>query len=114
MNKKGIKGIVWGKTLERALLQLERIKSDYTHANIEIIKEQKNHCSHYILFSNGDEWYAVRAVESQRGRRCNVSFIDDMIDTEIVNTVIKPITKMLPFSIWQYYKVEYNYGISIN
>lgn len=106
MNKQGIKGIVWGKTLERALLKLEKIKSDYTHANIEVIKEQKNQWSHFILFSNGDEWYAVSAAENQRGRRCNVSFIDDMIDTELVNTIIKPITKMPPFSIWQHYRVE--------
>ena len=106
MNRQGIRGIVWGKSLERALSKLEQIKSNYTYADIEVVKEQKNHLSHCILFSNGDEWYAVRAAESQRGRRCNVSFIDDMIDTEIVNTVIRPITKMPPFSMWQYYRVE--------
>lgn len=106
MNRQGIRGIVWGKSLERALSKFEQIKSGYTYAHIEVIKEQKNHQSYYILFSNGDEWYAVKAAESQRGRRCNVSFIDDMIDTEIVNTVIRPITKMSPFSIWQYYRVE--------
>lgn len=107
MNKQGIKGIVWGKTLERALSKLEKIKSDYTYANIEVVKEQQNHWSRFILFSNGDEWYAVSAAANHRGRRCNVSFIDDGIDdTELVNTVIKPITKMPPFSIWQYYSVE--------
>ena len=106
MSRQGIRGIVWGKSLERALSKLEQIKSNYTYADIEVVKEQKNSWLHYILFSNGDEWYAVKAAESQRGRRCNVSFIDDMIDSEIVNTVIRPITKMPPFSIWQYYRVE--------
>ena len=57
----------------------------------------------WILFDNDDIWRVVRAADSGRGHSTNVSYIDRRISQEIINTVIKPATKAMPYQAFRFY-----------
>lgn len=98
-----MRGIVWGKSLQRAIPVLETIKNAYLLTDEEVIHERKNSTNYIITFSNGDHWEAVGANENRRGKRANVSYVDAYIDPRIMDEVIKPATVALPYHAINYF-----------
>ena len=101
-----MKGIVYGKTFKRAEIQLQKIIEDYEKMgmgpeNIYKIRKSVNNFS--VEFLNGDYWIAVGASENSRGRACNIAYIDRDIDIEIVECIIKPTIKSLPYQAHRYF-----------
>lgn len=99
-----MKGVVWGYTLYAARNKLEEIEQEYEiyHKATPMRKIVNSHET-LIEYDNGDCWRALRATESARGIRCNISYIDTRIDIDIVNTIIKPVTSCPPYHAFQYF-----------
>lgn len=98
-----MRGIVWGKNIQRAIPVLKRIKDAYLLIGEEVIFESKTSTHHAITFSNGDYWEAIGAYENRRGKRANVSYVDAYIDPRIMDEVIKPATVALPYHAINYF-----------
>ena len=101
-----MRGIVYGKTFQRAEIQLQKIIDDYKKMGIEpesIYKIRKSINNFSVEFPNGDYWIAGRASENSRGRACNIAYIDRDIDIEIVECIIKPTIKSFPYQAYRYY-----------
>ena len=98
-----MRGIVWGNSFATAASQLEKIEADYNFIGIQTTIKRQHSNRLEIEFSNGDYWCAVRAVDSARGRKCNVSYIDHNIPEEMVNCLVLPCTRALPFTAHRYY-----------
>lgn len=101
-----MKGIVYGKTFEKAKIQLQKIIEDYKKIGIEpetkySIKLSLNNFS--VEFPNGDYWIAVGASESSRGRACNIAYIDLEIEPDIISCVIMPTIKAFPYQAHRFY-----------
>lgn len=101
-----MKGIVWGYTFNSAQEKLKEIAEDYKTYEIAYVERILQHYNQTkIEFSNGDIWYAIAVSESQRGFRCNISYIDSRIDEEIVNCIIKKCTIAGPYHGITYYNI---------
>lgn len=101
-----MRGTIWGRNIKRARPIFWEIINNYKYVNIQPVKIRDNaHCCQ-VIFENGDIWTAVRASESQRGRRSNISLVDYSIDDEIINLVIRPATSALPYGVLDYFWVE--------
>lgn len=94
-----MRGIVWGKTIERSQDKLEKIIGDYIMMGYKVLEARTTKHHTAILFDNGDYWQAIRATESSAlGQRCNVSYIDHELEEYI--TIIESIkagTTVMPF-----------------
>lgn len=94
-----MRGIVWGKTIERSQDKLEKIISDYIIMGYKVLEAKTTKYHTAILFDNGDYWQAIQATESSvRGRRCNISYIDNELE-KYISTIeqIKTCTTLMPF-----------------
>lgn len=101
-----MRGIVYGKTFKRAEAQLQEIVENYKKMGIEpesIYNIRKSSNSYSVKFPNGDYWIAVGASENSRGRACNIAYIDQDIDDEIIACIIMPTIKSLPYQAYRYY-----------
>lgn len=99
-----MKGIVWGLKLQTAIKKLEQIEYDYNYySKIKTKIKRKTKWSYEIIFDNGDCWIALKAQESSRGKRCNISYIDTAIKDDIISNIIKPVTTASPYHAIQYY-----------
>lgn len=78
--------IVYGKTIDRAINQLERILHEPKHGEVHKVKKGRN--SRIVELKNGDVYRAVLASEGARGYRWHYAYIDSLIDSDIVNQVI--------------------------
>lgn len=97
-----MRGIVWGLTSKDAIIKLKAIEEDYRpYTDVVTCRKTKN--TYEIIFENGDHWIACNATEAQRGRKCNVSYIDARIDQEIINRIITPCTIAYPFHAFSYF-----------
>lgn len=56
-------------------------------------------------FTNGDFWSTASVSNNRYGRRCNVAYIDDTIDPEVVDTVIKPCVTLGPYYAYNYFHI---------
>lgn len=98
-----MKGIVYGKYLERAKEQLDQIAEQYQRLEIDIDEAYKSlNCYRYI-FTNGDSWQARGASESCRGLACNVAYVDRAIGKEIIQCIILPTIKAYPYRAVNYF-----------
>ena len=86
-------GIVWGATRIRANEKLKTIIEYYERKGIKPIQIKKTSGELSVVFENGEQWYAVNAIECRRGLSCNVSLIDKNIDEEFKTRIIFPCTK---------------------
>ena len=101
-----MKGIVYGKTFEKAKIQLQEIIEDYKKIGIEPETPYNNRLglnNFSVEFPNGDYWIAVRASENSRGRACNIAYIDRDIEQELIECVIKPTIKSYPYQAHRFY-----------
>ena len=101
-----MKGVIWGQTFESAKEQLDKIIYNYEKngcGKVRITKDQ-------VLFCNGDVWAIKNASNSTPGLRANIAYIDNRIDTQIIDEVIKPSLTLLPYTaIHYYFPEEMNY-----
>lgn len=98
-----MKGIIWGSSITRAQDQLKQVCYKYKIIGIKCKQERHSHYMSEIIFENGDLWIALKACENARGYRCNISYIDDSIDNDIVDRIIRPATRALPFDGIKYF-----------
>lgn len=99
-----MKGIVWGATFESAKKKLKEIEKQYKiYKRAEIINKRESKGIYEIEYSNGDHWKAVKCHECSRGCRANVSYIDNQINTELIQCIILPCTTAAPYNAIQYY-----------
>lgn len=96
-------GIIWYKHKIKGTEQLIRLIENYARKGISVKSEVKIPNSRSIYFKNGDKWYLISATQSQRGRACNISLIDTEIDKKIIDTIIFPTIKSLPYRAYNYY-----------
>ena len=99
-----MKGIIWAYLTDDANEKLLEIEEQYARMDIKPIKRViSNSAGSWILFDNDDIWRVVRASDSGRGHSTNVSYIDRRISQEIINTIIKPATKAMPYQAFYFY-----------
>ena len=101
-----MRGIVWGLTMEAAVKKLEEIENDYDkYDTAKVLTKRKSSSVYELLYTNGDYWIACRASESARGHKCNISYVDDRIDIDFVQDVIRHCTCLGPYQAYRYYFV---------
>lgn len=101
-----MKGVIWGQTFESAKEQLDRIVSNYEKIGYEKVCITKDQA----LFCNGDVWAIKSASNPTLGLRANIAYIDNRIDQQIIDEVIKPSLTLLPYTaIHYYFPEEMNY-----
>ena len=98
-----MKGIVWGKTFTSAIDKLDQIAAQYEQFHIYPIRIIKSKNEYIITYENGDYWRACCVNTSSRGYKCNISYIDNSISNEIIETIILPSTTRLPYQGIIYY-----------
>lgn len=99
-----MKGIIWAYENNGANEKLLEIEEQYARMDIKPIRRViSKSVGSWILFDNEDIWRVVRASDSGRGHSTNVSYIDRRISQEIINTVIKPATKAMPYQAFRFY-----------
>ena len=98
-----MRGIVWGSTIASAKSKLDDIADEYIKFGYRVEDQSNSKFNTYVTFSNGDMWRAVRACESMRGIRCNVSYIERNIDYDIYCTIIQHCTSRPPFTAIRFY-----------
>lgn len=90
-------GIVWGKFLTHANDKLEEIIADYIKLGVKVTKRVSNHYQSYVVFNNDDRWEAVSMRESAKGKKANISYIENTIPDDFIRTIILPATTRLPY-----------------
>ena len=99
-----MRGIIWAYLSEGANEQLLEIEEQYARMGVKPIQRVINKgTGSWILFNNGDVWRVVRASDNGRGHSANVSYIDRRISQEVINTIIKPATKSMPYQAFHFY-----------
>ena len=97
-------GIVWGSTFEHALNKIKEIEKSYErYRTSNLISKRESKHSYELIYENGDKWLACPAAESQRGHKCNISYIDRNIPTDFIVTIIIPSTVAGPYQAINYY-----------
>lgn len=99
-----MKGIVWGKTFVSAVDKLDQIAIQYEQLHINPIRITKSRTEYIITYENGDYWHACCVNTSSRGYKCNISYIDNSIPNEIIETIILPSTTSPPYQGIIYYQ----------
>lgn len=98
-----MKGLVWGLTFNDGLLQMQEIEQSYLFLGYSIVKKISGNQSYQVTFDNGDIWTVVRSVESARGYRANISYVDIRISQEFIETVIRHSTYLPPYNAIHYF-----------
>ena len=100
-----MRGIIWYYTdREKGINKLEQLISNYKRLNIEPIRLINNYMEQEVIFSNEDFWKVCSSSkQSSRGQICNIALIEYDTPAEIVNTIIKPCIKSLPYTAYNYY-----------
>lgn len=99
-----MKGIIWAYESDGANEKLLEIEEQYARMDIKPIRRViSKSAGSWILFDNEDMWRVVRASDSRRGHCANVSYIDRRISQEVINTIIKPATKAMPYQAFRFY-----------
>lgn len=97
-----MKGLVFGKTFERACSKLDDIRERYKLYRINEQKVLKNSSEYRVIFENGDIWRAVPARENRKGSKANVAYIDHEIE-ECYIPMIMACIAVGPWNAYNYY-----------
>ena len=93
-------GGIYGKTPERARIQLIEIIKRYKQIKIEIEWRRQNE----VKFVNGDVWIALPYNPSKtRGRRFHIVYIDRQICDDAALGHIKTCLTRMPFGAYNYF-----------
>lgn len=96
-------GIVWCNTFIEGIEQLERIEEQYKAMDIKVIEKNKSINRYSIIFENEDYWKVVISTDSARGHKCNISYISRQNPLSVIETIIFPCTRALPYTACHYY-----------
>lgn len=80
--------IIYGRTLERAKIQLDILLSFMKEENIRSYRKARQ--SYEVIFFNGLNIKAVVPNPTQRGMRYNIAYIDHTISQQLIEEVILP------------------------
>lgn len=94
-----MKGIIWGRTSTSAIDKLDQIAAQYEQLHIYPISKNE----YNIIYENGDYWRICLGNTFSRGYKCNISYIDNSIPNEIIETIILPSTTRPPYQGIIYY-----------
>ena len=98
-----MKGIIWGLDRSTCFEKLDTIIADYElYWKIKPKRIRRSKLEYEVEFKNDDIWWAIAIKESARGRRCNISLIDERIPHELM-PIIKGCTTCPPFNAISYY-----------
>ena len=97
-----MRGIIWCNKQEDGIKRLKKLIQDYERRNIHTIRVKFTN-NPYAYFDNNDIWKVVRANDCGRGEACNVSLISSNIEQKIIDCIIKPATKSLPYQAIGFY-----------
>ena len=92
-----MRGIVWGSTQDIATNKLIQVIKEYRMIGIIPDREVITKHNAWVKFENGDYWVACGSVESARGYKANISYVDRAINRNFFNTVIKNCTIGFPY-----------------
>ena len=98
-----MKGIIYYKDKNAGKIQLDKIISNYVKLNISVAQQQKSLNNIFTIFTNGDTWDLVHISPNTRGKACNIAYIDNAITQEVIDTIIFPTIKSLPYTAYHYY-----------
>ena len=99
-----MKGIVWYDTFERGIEKMEEIEKNYlVYCYANVLKKTCGNHRYELTYDNGDYWKMVKATESARGYKCNISYIDNEIPFDIIHDIVKPCTKAGPYQAFKYF-----------
>ena len=98
-----MKAIIYCQEINTGMNKLNNIMKNYERMNIKTTMTRGSRNSAFIVFENGDEWTVAIANDGSRGRACNIAYIDKNIDEEVVQTVIMPTIKALPYRAYNFY-----------
>ena len=98
-----MKGIVWYKNRSRGEDKINEIINRYNLMGIEIIKKLNSKNNSLIIFENGDIWRLIAVADNVKAQRCNISLIEQNIEKNFINAIIKPYTTAWPFTAYNYY-----------
>ncbi len=98
-----MKAIIYCQEINIGMNKLNDIMKNYERMNIETAITRGSRNSAFVVFKNGDEWTVAIANDGSRGRACNIAYIDKNIDEEVVQTVIMPTIKALPYRAYNFY-----------
>ena len=82
---------------------MDDIKQSYLLYGYNITKEVKTKQNYHIIFDNGDHWKVVRACESSRGCKANLSYVDRRIQDMDIIEMINYCTIAGPWNAIKYY-----------
>ena len=97
-----MKGLVFGKTYQRACVKLDDIRESYKLYRINEQQVLKNSSEYRVVFENGDIWRAVPACENRKGSKANVAYIDHEIE-ECYIPMIMACIAVSPWNAYNYY-----------
>ncbi len=98
-----MKGIVWGLDRPTCGGKLDSLIKDYEfYWNIKPKKIRQSRQEYLVEFENGDIWRAVVIAESARGKKCNISLVDERIPYDMM-PIIEACTMCPPFHAINYY-----------
>lgn len=92
-----MRGIVWGSTQDIATNKLIQVIKEYSMIGIIPDREVITKHNAWVKFENGDYWVACGSVESARGYKANISYVDRAINKDFFNIVIKHCTIGFPY-----------------
>ena len=98
-----MKGLVWGFTFEDGCKKLNEIKENYLRYHYTVTQEIKTKTTYSVTFDNGDCWRAVRASESSRGNKANLSYVDIRIQDQNILNMIHHCTIAGPWNAIKFY-----------
>lgn len=98
-----MKGIIYYKNKIAGKIQLDKIISNYATLNIPIAQQQQSLNNIFTTFTNGDTWDLIHISPTSRSKSCNIAYIENTISTEIIDTIIFPTIKSLPYTAYHYY-----------
>ena len=98
-----MKGIVWYKNRSCGEEKINEIINRYDLMGIGIIKKINSKNNSLIIFGNGDTWRLMAVADNVIGQKCNISLIEQSIEKDFIDTIIKPCTIASPFTAYNYY-----------
>ena len=99
-----MKGAIWYyQDKQAAMSKLLRIKDGYEKLKIPSINARYGKNEGFITFANGDSWSLVRAVDSSRGCKVNISYISADIPERFIREVIQHCTIAYPYTAYHFY-----------
>ena len=98
-----MRGIVWGLDRPTCNDRLDKLITQYEfYWRIKPRRIKQSKQEYEVEFENNDVWRAVVANDSSRGRKCNISLVDERIPYDFIQ-IIKGCTICPPYHAINYY-----------